>query len=128
MKPKSASVRMQKCLRCNFTGPKTPSKTANFSKLSDNPLTIRLLTQNYLKRCISRYFRPRKILSEICQFFSTYFVKLSDNESVFPICYEVSVHSTLFLRKRGYLSSSEKEFSLSCRCIISCFYINLFPS
>ena len=73
-------------------GAKTPSKTADFDKLSGNPLIISLLTQNCLKRRILRYIRPRKILSEIRQFFSTYFVKFSNNGSVFPICYEVSVH------------------------------------
>ena len=99
-------------------GAKTPSKTADFDKLSGNPLIINLLTQNCLKRRILRYIRPRKILSEIRQFFSTYFVKFSNNGSVFLFVMKFLCIFLLLEKKRLSLhkisctQQSENKFSL----------------
>ena len=76
LKPKSGSVRVQKCLRCNVTRPKTRSKTSIFNQKQHKHLIINTLTQNSLKSRIFAFLIARESLIENTSIFQQIFVNI----------------------------------------------------
>ena len=83
MKPKSGSVRVQKCLRCNLTGQILPLKRAIFATKQDKPLIIKTLTPNYIKSRIFAFLRARESLIENTRVLEGIVVKIFDSYHCF---------------------------------------------